>query len=65
MKCPKCKEEKQKVLQSHPFGEETIRTRKCSYCGFSFITYEKADVEATMEPLNISIKKRIKNAKIN
>lgn len=40
MKCPKCGWEKHKVLQSHPFGEETRRQRKCLSCEFVFITYE-------------------------
>lgn len=44
MKCPKCHGEKQKILQSHPFGEETKRVRRCNLCDFSFITYEKAEI---------------------
>jgi transcriptional regulator NrdR family protein len=40
MKCPKCGGEKQKVLQSRPFGEETWRQRKCLACNFIFVTYE-------------------------
>ena len=43
MQCPKCKHEKQAVIESRPFGEETYRRRQCKNCGFKFITYEKAD----------------------
>lgn len=44
MKCPKCGKEKQRVLETRPFGEETYRKRKCIFCNHVFITYEKADV---------------------
>ena len=43
MKCPKCGKEKQRILQSHPLGEETKRVRKCKFCNYTFITYEKAE----------------------
>lgn len=49
MKCPKCGKEKQKILQSHPFGEETKRKRKCVYCDYSFITFEKAEASEEEE----------------
>ena len=43
MKCPKCKYEKQRVIDSRTFGEETRRQRICMNCNFKFITYERAD----------------------
>ena len=43
MQCPKCKNEKQKVLYTRPFGEETFRKRQCQACGHKFVTYEKAE----------------------
>ena len=42
MRCPKCEHEKQKILSSIPFGEETMRKRLCVSCGHKFTTYEKA-----------------------
>lgn len=45
MQCPKCKNEKQKVLDSRSFGEETRRIRLCLNCKHKFVTFEKVEIE--------------------
>lgn len=51
MRCPKCNHEKQRVLESRPFGEETYRKRLCLNCDQAFITYEKvSDVNTVYIP---------------
>ena len=49
MLCPKCKHEKQKVLYTRPFGEETFRKKQCQACGHKFVTYEKAEEKDNAE----------------
>lgn len=50
MQCPKCKGEKQKVVDTYPIGEETYRKRVCLKCKHVFITYEKYDSDANYKP---------------
>lgn len=41
MQCPKCKKEKQRVVDVRPMGDQTYRKRICLFCGCAFITYEQ------------------------
>lgn len=50
MRCPKCKHEKQKVLDTRPTGEETYRKRRCLSCNHIFVTYEKFYEDSTYKP---------------
>lgn len=50
MKCPKCGEEKQKVVNTQSVGEETYRKRVCLTCKYVFVTYEKYSCDATYKP---------------
>lgn len=43
MRCPNCGHEKQRIVDSRPFGEETRRKRICKKCHHKFITYERVE----------------------
>jgi len=43
MKCPACRGNKTKVIETRPMGEERMRIRVCTFCGNVFKTYEKVE----------------------
>jgi transcriptional repressor NrdR len=47
MRCPKCKKDNDKVIDSRSAGESTIirRRRECVECGHRFTTYERLEEE--------------------
>lgn len=47
MRCPKCKKDNDKVIDSRSAGEGTIirRRRECVECGYRFTTYERLEEE--------------------
>lgn len=40
MWCPKCANDKTKVIGSYTANDEVIRFRICSFCEFSFLSFE-------------------------
>lgn len=60
MQCPKCKHERQRVLDTRPVGDETYRKRICVKCYHIFVTYEKFYEDSTYKPRR---NKRSSNAK--